>query len=595
MSHKLWVAVIAIIVMLIAVVGFAGYRSSQSQAHADDVGRELAQRVEMALHWQGLTDANAARTQAMIISSDSQVGAEFKDAISATSAQISKIQKALETLAQTDADKAQMAKIAEARAAMLGLRKQANELRDAYRADDAAVLIQQQYNPAVRAYLAALSDFVTLQQDYARQQQVLLGADRLRTVQIAGVLVALVLVFIVVGAFFLIRSIQQPLAQASGMADRIARGDLTQRTTRAGQLQRGDEFGVLMQSLEGMRASLARMVQDVRHSSDSIAVASSQIASGNQDLSSRTEATSSNLQQTAAAMEEFTSTIQQSSGSASQASQLAASASEVAQRGGAVVAQVVSTMEDIQDSSRKIADINSVIDGIAFQTNILALNAAVEAARAGEQGRGFAVVAGEVRQLAQRSAEAARQIKDLIGASVERVDSGSRLVQGAGQTMQEVVQSVQRVADMMGEITAAAAEQSAGVTQVNQAVGQLDQMTQQNAALVEESAAAAQSLREQAAQLSTVVSAFRVDGMAPLAQQGGRGGAGAAAALAPAAAAPLPAGGGQPAAIQTPPARRAVPAKPAAPARPAAAPARPAPKPLAVAAMADDEGEWESF
>jgi methyl-accepting chemotaxis protein len=249
----------------------------------------------------------------------------------------------------------------------------------------------------------------------------------------------------------------------------------------------------------------------VRGVVDGISTASTQIASGNHDLSARTEQTASNLQQTASSMEELTGTLRQSAESASQANQLASSAAEVAQRGGAVVSQVVTTMGEINASSKRIADIIGVIDGIAFQTNILALNAAVEAARAGEQGRGFAVVASEVRSLAQRSAEAAKEIKALIGVSVDRVEIGTQLVQDAGSTMGEIVASVRRVTDMIGEITAAAAEQSQGVGQVNSAVNQLDQMTQQNAALVEESAAAAQSLKEQAERLSEVVGTFRLN------------------------------------------------------------------------------------
>src|SRR5439155_19135741 len=267
----------------------------------------------------------------------------------------------------------------------------------------------------------------------------------------------------------------------------------------------------LLQTLSAMQASLRQIVGQVRASTDSISTASAEIATGNQDLSARTEQTASNLQQAASSMEQLTGTVKQSADSARQADRLASSAAEVAARGGQVVSQVVSTMNDINASSKKIADIIGVIDGIAFQTNILALNAAVEAARAGEQGRGFAVVAGEVRNLAQRSAEAAKEIKALIGASVDKVDSGSRLVADAGKTMQEIVSSVQRVADIIGEITAASSEQSDGIGQVNQSVVQLDQMTQQNASLVEESAAAAESLKEQALRLAQVVGAFRLE------------------------------------------------------------------------------------
>jgi len=264
-------------------------------------------------------------------------------------------------------------------------------------------------------------------------------------------------------------------------------------------------------------AALKQAIERIGHAMDqvqgsvaNIQLASSEIATGNQDLSGRTEQTASNLQQAASSLEQLTGTVQQSADSARQASQLAASAAEVAARGGAVVSQVVATMDEINNSSRKIVDIIGVIDGIAFQTNILALNAAVEAARAGEQGRGFAVVASEVRGLAQRSASAAKEIKELIGASVERVESGSKLVADAGSTMGEIVASVQRVSDIIGEITVASAEQSEGIGQVNVAVTQLDQATQQNAALVEESAAAAESLREQARKLTDVVGAFRL-------------------------------------------------------------------------------------
>ena len=268
--------------------------------------------------------------------------------------------------------------------------------------------------------------------------------------------------------------------------------------------------GSLLDALAAMIASLRNTVSQVRHTTESIATASGQIAAGNHDLSARTEQTASNLQQTAASMEELTGTVSQTADSASKANELASSASGAAARGGKVVEQVVSTMADINTSSKRIGDIIGVIDGIAFQTNILALNAAVEAARAGEQGRGFAVVATEVRNLAQRSAESAREIKALIGVSVDKVEAGARLVEQAGTTMDEIVASVQRVGDMIAEITAAATEQSAGIAQVNVAVTQLDQMTQQNAALVEESAAAAESLKEQALRLSGVVGTFRL-------------------------------------------------------------------------------------
>jgi methyl-accepting chemotaxis protein len=286
----------------------------------------------------------------------------------------------------------------------------------------------------------------------------------------------------------------------------IADGDLTFKLEQG----TGTAANSLMSELHRTQQRLQDLVAQVRFSTDSIHTASAEIATGNQDLSQRTEQTASSLQQTASSMEQLTGTVKQAADSARQANQLAMSAAEVAQRGGRVVSEVVSTMDEINASSKRISDIIGVIDGIAFQTNILALNAAVEAARAGEQGRGFAVVASEVRSLAQRSAEAAKEIKSLIGASVEKVEGGARLVADAGKTMDEIVASVRRVTDVVGEITAASAEQSDGIGQVNAAITQLDHMTQQNAALVEESAAAAESLKDQGARLSEIMGRFRL-------------------------------------------------------------------------------------
>jgi methyl-accepting chemotaxis protein len=304
------------------------------------------------------------------------------------------------------------------------------------------------------------------------------------------------------------RSTTQSMNQAVRLARRVAAGDLTSTI----EVTSGDETGQLLAALKDMNDSLAGIVGNVRHASDSIATGSAQIAAGNADLSQRTEEQASNLEETAAAMEQLTSTVKQNSDTARQANQLAGSVSEAAEQGGKVVGQVVGTMDQITASSRKISDIIGVIDGIAFQTNILALNAAVEAARAGEQGRGFAVVAAEVRSLAQRSAQAAKEIKTLIGESVEKVETGSRLVDAAGQSMTNIVTQVRRVADLIGEISSASLEQTKGISQVGEAVNQLDQVTQQNAALVEESAAAADSLSQQANRLATAVDQFKLNG-----------------------------------------------------------------------------------
>ena len=362
-------------------------------------------------------------------------------------------------------------------------------------------------------------------------------------------------------------------------AEALARFDLTHATPSGGS----GEVGRLLTALEGTQRSLQKLIGEVRGAADSIGTASAEIATGNLDLSQRTEQTASNLQNAASSMAELTGTVKQTADAAMTANQLASSAASVAQRGGEAVSQVVATMDEISQSSRKINEIIGTIDGIAFQTNILALNAAVEAARAGEQGRGFAVVAGEVRALAQRSAEAAKEIKSLISASVERVDSGTQQVQAAGSTMTEIVASVQRVTDIIGEISAAAREQSEGIGVVNGSVVQLDQMTQQNAALVEESAAAAESLREQSARMAEAISVFKLGGAVH------RPAAPVSRPSAPVPAAPRLAA--KPAAKSA--AKPA--ARPTAVAKPEPAPA-PAPRPTpAPAPSAEADGDWETF
>ncbi|BEU95900.1 MCP four helix bundle domain-containing protein [Acidovorax sp. DW039] len=457
--------------------------------------------------WLRNTTAGVQRASAIAKSSDPSLIEYFAPATAASIAETNDLQKYLETQMVTPAQKALYDKINEQRKAYLAAREEVSKLKKAGDSEGAAKVFAERFEPTARTYVASVQEVATGQRaelDAAAKRN-----DELRA-QTSVLLVVCGLISLLLGlvlSWYLASSITRPLKLAEASAQDIANLDLTGRPqTRYSN----DETGHLLRAIDRMREVLQTSLQQVRGVVDSISTASHQIASGNQDLSARTENAASNLQETASAMEELTSTVQHSADAASQASMLSHTAAQVAQRGGEVVAQVVSTMDQINNSSKKISDIIGVIDSIAFQTNILALNAAVEAARAGEQGRGFAVVASEVRSLAQRSANAAREIKSLIGASVENVEAGASLVADAGTTMDEIVASVKRVTDMMGEISAATKEQSHGIGQVNIAVTQLDQMTQQNAALVEESTAAAQSLNEQAQRLSEVVGQFRL-------------------------------------------------------------------------------------
>jgi len=374
--------------------------------------------------------------------------------------------------------------------------------------DDAMTKFLFSLRPQQNRYFDQLDKFIAFQ-----NTEMVTAGDAAHAVSKRTQFLIMVLALIAAGislavAVLATRSITKPLNEAVDVAQRVADGDLTSVI----EVNSRDETGQMMEALRHMNASLIKIVAEVRTGTDQIAEASSEIASGNLDLSSRTEEQAASLGQTSSSMRELTSTVQQNADNARQANQLAAKASEVAVRGGSVVSHVIDTMGSITASSKKIVDIIGVIDGIAFQTNILALNAAVEAARAGEQGRGFAVVASEVRNLAQRSAAAAKEIKQLIGDSVEKVREGSNLVEQAGVTMEEVVASVRRVTDIMGEITSASQEQSAGIAKVNNTILEMDETTQQNAALVEEAAAAAASMQEQAANLARVVSVFKLDG-----------------------------------------------------------------------------------
>jgi len=447
-----------------------------------------------------------------------------------------------------------------------------------------------------------------------KYSQELVASARTQASVMAYVYIALAVLILAVslGAFlFMNRVVLRPLRAVGESFDKIAAGDLTVRV----DVNSTNEIGALMAAVKRMQESLARTVSAVRRGVDEINVGSREISAGNTDLSSRTEEQAASLEETAASMEQLASTVKQNADNARQANQLAASASDVAERGGSAVSEVVTTMEGISASSRKISEIVSVIDGIAFQTNILALNAAVEAARAGEQGKGFAVVAGEVRSLAQRSAQAAKEIKGLIEDSVSKVGAGSQQVERAGATMQEIVASVKRVTDIMGEISAASEEQSSGIDQVNRAVSQMDEVTQQNAALVEEAAAAAGSLQEQAQRLAEAVAVFKINAgevievpARQLAQQHRPAARVAAPAPAPEAEPQPAAPAAKPAAVRLTHSARAKP-EPAAgataarpPRRPATRPgpaAKPDPKPASAPAssrrQAPSDDDWESF
>jgi methyl-accepting chemotaxis protein len=505
-ARKLWGAILVLLIAMLAIGGYMVKRAQSIEAESLAVLTATHKLTESATLWKGMTDAAVARGMAAAISSDPSVRELFKENLEKDTPKIAALRTSLGKQANTDEDKALMKEIAARGAVLVAASKKATALGEEGKRDEVPGIVQQEYAPAAAAYIASIDDFAKLQMRKA--EAALAAAAKTRSnMMLLGAVGALVVIGLgMTVAAMLVRTIRAPLQESIKVAGAIAEGDLTQRISA----ERRDEFGSLMRALQHMNESLGKVVGNVRASTDSISTASTEIATGNTDLSARTEQTASNLQQTASSMEQLTGTVKQSADSARQANQLASSAAEVAARGGSVVSQVVSTMDEINAASKKISDIIGVIDGIAFQTNILALNAAVEAARAGEQGRGFAVVASEVRSLAQRSAQAAREIKGLIGASVEKVESGSRLVADAGATMNEIVGSVQRVSDIIGEITAASSEQSDGIGQVNVAVTQLDQMTQQNAALVEESAAAAESLKEQANRLAQVVSVFKL-------------------------------------------------------------------------------------
>jgi methyl-accepting chemotaxis protein len=498
----------AVVLLLAIVATSVALVNARANAQATRAMMEQPLAKErLVSDWYVLLYSAVARTEVIARSKDDALPTVFADVITASSKRGAELMAQVKELVASDEERALFDSVATLRNVYQKAKTDVGNIRKT--GDDAAVdaLFKGTFVPAAKAYQGKVSELLAHQRKAIDDTAHAIDAANDRANMLLMILAALMVSIGSVAAWIISRSITVPLRSAVDIASTVANGDLT---TQFHAQHNKDEIGDLMTALRGMNESLRTVVSQVQVGTNTIASASNEIAAGNMDLSQRTEEQASSLEETASSMEELTSTVRQNAENAKQANQLAQAASQVAEKGGSIVGQVVNTMGSINDSSRKIFDIISVIDGIAFQTNILALNAAVEAARAGEQGRGFAVVASEVRNLAQRSAGAAKEIKELIGNSVEQVDIGSKLVQQAGSTMDDVVASVRRVTDIMGEITSASSEQSIGIDQVNTAITQMDQVTQQNAALVEQAAAAAASMQEQATRLADVASSFKL-------------------------------------------------------------------------------------
>jgi methyl-accepting chemotaxis protein len=501
----------SMIVLLLGVVGASILSQVKVGEITDRITDVEGRKLELVNAFLDANQANAKWLLEMFVTEDAAQMAKIQQAMAEVTKANAPVLAELEKLADNPADKAAFKAAMDARASYQATRgKIVDLLVKAKDRPAAQKLWIDDASPKFEAYAGALRSFRSAQGTVVKAGNAEIDVASARSRTVVLLFAGAAVLFAVGFAVWIARSITRPLGEAVRVAEGVAAGDLTARI----EATSNDETGQLLSALGGMKARLREVIEQIRFTTEAVGTASKEIAQGNTDLSQRTEEQASSLEETASSMEELTATVKQNADNARQANQLAASASEVATKGGAVVGEVVTTMGAISASSKKIADIISVIDGIAFQTNILALNAAVEAARAGEQGRGFAVVASEVRSLAHRSAAAAKEIKELITDSVAKVDSGSALVEDAGRTMAEVVSSVKRVTDIMAEITAASLEQSSGIEQVNQAIVQMDQVTQQNAALVEESAAAAESMEDQARQLASAVAVFKVAGVA---------------------------------------------------------------------------------
>jgi methyl-accepting chemotaxis protein len=505
-------------ILLLLFIASTSY-SLIAARHATEATKRMTEqplvKERLVSDWYMYTYSAIARTALIARSSDETLATTFAKPIADSVATSTELIKQVDALLTSDEEKAMMKAIVAERAKYQAGKVEVMNAKKAGNAEASVHAFNEVFTPAAEAYSAKVKSLLAMQRKSIDDTALALEVASARTFNLLVLLGVLVVLIGATFAYLISRSITRPLRSAVTVAETVANGDLTTTFEAAS----GDEIGDLMRALKGMNDSLFKVVSEVQQGTRSIAVASNEIAAGNLDLSSRTEQQAGSLEETAATMEELTATVRQNADNAHQANQLALAASGVAVKGGDIVGKVVDTMGAIDASSRKIVDIIGVIDGIAFQTNILALNAAVEAARAGEQGRGFAVVASEVRNLAQRSASAAKEIKDLIGDSVGQVNIGTRLVQEAGNTMRDVVDSVARVNDIMSEITSASQEQRTGIDQVNEAITQMDQVTQQNAALVEEAAAAAASLKEQADALANVAAGFKLTAGAPAGRQ----------------------------------------------------------------------------